>query len=1095
MSTLPLPVPLRYVSLEALREAHSDLLQRFPKLTAEPDSLAAVRDFLRHGRQAGVILDSSSERRAAQSLLDYWSTQLYRVASEEDEATLVDFDPNLAPELPDLPNPYRGLDEFSESDAAFFFGREQLVGELLRGLEKSHLLAVLGASGSGKSSVVRAGLIPALKKGALPGSDGWAYPAPMVPGSNPVAVLERVMSRVLPGQMGVIVVDQFEEVFTLSGEAERGQFVAQLMAQLSQHRVILTMRSDYEEKIPTLAEFQPLFQLAIARTRPLNVSELRRAIEEPAIKVGLKFEDGVVTSLLEAVLGEPAALPLLQFTLLQLWEQRQRNRVTRASYRALGGGREALQTFADQFFKEKLLPEEREVAKHIFLRLVRPTEGLEVTSQRLRREALFTKAYNPEITERVLTKLVRQARLLKQSEGDTPADAQIEVAHEALIRGWPRLTSWLEDERVKVRRRNRLRDQANLWLESNRDPNRLWRGRDVDEAELLEDLDPTEAEFIRAGRQTEEAERQAKAEAQERTLRAEMERQRADDRAQAARSQLAERQAKEEAQQQALRAEMEHQRAEDQAQAARRQRILSGIIGVIAIIAVFAAVSAIVFGIRSSQDFIRANNSAATATVALAIAQAQGAEAAQQAATATYALGVAHVQETEAAQQAATANYALGVAAQQAATANYALGVAAQQAATAQSAQATVISVATSESAKATSRQLAVQARFLLGSQPDLALLLGIEAYRAFSTTEATNVLSDGLRGGLTQTTTLIDPPVHDRGVIYTLAFSPNGQSLAWGNSDGSVTLMQLGTRQRLRLCCHDGAVYTVGFSPDGKVLASGGKDGNVILWDATLTTTKILSSFRRKDGSWVLSLAFSPDGASIAVGHTGSTIDLWNIGDLKNIYFVRNLSGGHRDDVWSVAWSKKGKLASGSADGTVAVWDPKTGSLLVSSEKLHTDIVWSVAWSPDGKSFASGSRDNSIIMWDASTGNPIGKPLIGHTQDVFSVAFSKDGTLLASGSADHTMIIWGTASQSPITTHLADHGNAVRSVSFSPTENIVASGGFDGVIVLRRITPPQSGDGPLDVRACALAGRNFTLDEWNKYFPGQAYRQTCAGK
>lgn len=1071
MNAPPSAAPLPYRSLEALREAHSDLMQRFSRLSVEPEALVAVRNFLREGRQTGVILDSSSERRAAQSLLDYWSTQLYRVAGEEDEATLADFDPALAPELPDEPNPYRGLDAFLEKDAAFFFGREQLVTDLVQRLHNTRLLAVLGASGSGKSSVVRAGLIPALKQGALPGSAGWAYPAPIVPGSKPWAALERMVSGVPAGQLGVLVIDQFEEIFTLSDKVEREQFVARLMSLLNQHVVILTMRSDFEEHIPTLTEFQPLFEPAVERVRPLSAVELRRAIEEPAHKVGLKFEEGVVTSLLEAILGEPAALPLLQFTLLQLWERRQRNRVTRAVYRELGGGREALQTFADQFFKAELLPEEREVAKRIFLRLVRPTEGLEVTSQRVRRATLFTKAYNPEITERVLTKLVREARLLKQSEGDTPADTQIEVAHEALIRSWPTLTGWLEDERVNVRQRNRLRDQAQRWLEANRDPNRLWRGRDLDEADQLEDLDPAETEFVRAGRQAEDAERKAKDEAKE----------------------------------QALRAEMERQRADDQARAARSQFVLSRIIGVIALIALAAALLAVFFWIRSSLDVIRADDNAATATAALADARIQGTEAAQQAATATYALGVAQVKGTEAAQQAATATYALGVAhvqgteaAQQAATAEAASSQLALAQATALSAQATAV-VARDESKRALSLQLAAQASNVLDSQQDLGLLLGIEAYRTFNTESATKVLLDGLEAGLGQTTTLIETRFSQNGSITEVAFSPDGEKLAWSSRDGTVTMWNRTTQQQWRLGSHTGTAYALAFSPDGKILASGGRDGIVILWDATAATGLDISSFSRTTSAWVLSLAFSPDGKKMAVGHTGSTIDLWDIEAVDNPRYVSNLSGGHRDDVWSVAWSPNGKLATGSADGTVRVWDPETGSLLLTPARLHTDIVWSVAWAPDGQSFASGSRDNTVIIWNASTGNPIGKPLIGHTQEVYSVAFSKDGDILASGSADHTTILWNTASQALIT-QLIDHSDSVNSVSFSPTENILASGGFDQTIILQRIIPVESDSpdsAPLDVRACVLLARlrvdpNFTQAEWDQFFPGQTYRKTC---
>jgi hypothetical protein len=270
------------------------------------------------------------------------------------------------------------------------------------------------------------------------------------------------------------------------------------------------MRIDFEPYIMRLPELQPHFEANLLRVTPLNAAELREAVEAPADLIGLKFEEGVVDALLQDVLGEPAALPLLQFTLLKLWENRERNRVSWDVYRRLGGGRLALAYSADQLYDE-LIPEDQITFKRIILRMVRPTEGLEVTSNRVRREVLYQAGEARDRVDRVLEKLI-QARLLRLTEGDMPGDAQVEVAHEALVRNWPRLVEWLEDEREYLRRRQRLTVAAEQWEAHNRDPGALLRGAILVEALNYEDLNALEQEFLQASQQVvEEANREKEA--------------------------------------------------------------------------------------------------------------------------------------------------------------------------------------------------------------------------------------------------------------------------------------------------------------------------------------------------------------------------------------------------------------------------------------------------------------------------------------------------------------------------------------------------------------------------------------------------------
>lgn len=606
---------VRFPSQASLRAAHRELLQRRRLSDETPEFWVAVDAFIRRGQATGALLDSDEDRWSSQSLLDYWANALYHAGLEPPDATLAEFDPALAPPLEDAQCPYLGLDAFREADHEIFFGRRRLVEEMVRRLEEKRLLAVVGPSGSGKSSLVLAGLLPDLKDGALPGSQDWRYYPPMVPGSNPLANLARLLRppgidtagwdqrqiegfqqdanhlarliRASDDRPVVLVIDQFEELFTLcDDDRTRQAFIENLLGMVQspddRHSVILTMRIDFEPHVARLPAFQPLFEEAQVRVTPLSAAELREAIEEPAKLVGLKFEEGVVDALLRDILGEPAALPLLQFTLLKLWESRERNWVTWEAYRRLGGGRQALARSADEFY-QGLIPEDQVTARRILLRMVRPGEGLEVTSNRIRRETLYQAGEARDRVDRVLDRLI-QARLVRLTEGDTPGDAQVEVAHEALVRNWPRLVEWLEDERESMRQRLRLTAAAEQWKAVGEDPGALWGGSLLDEARRYEDLNELETEFVRASLAAAEQAEQDKEAARQRELR----------------------------QAQAL-AEAERQRAKEQAQAAAQLRQRAFYLSVALAVALTMAIIATFFGWQARQSEREAVANAATA--------------------------------------------------------------------------------------------------------------------------------------------------------------------------------------------------------------------------------------------------------------------------------------------------------------------------------------------------------------------------------------------------------------------------------------------------------------------------------------------------
>jgi len=683
-------IEMPFPSLSALRSAHNALLDHHRTQAEDERFWQEVTSFLQRGRATGMLLDTEEDRWAVQSLLDYWAATAISVGRTMPDAVLVDFDPSLAPEIPDDRCPYVGLAAFRENQQPYFFGRQQLVEAFMTKIVTDRLLAIIGSSGSGKSSIVLAGLIPALKQGAIaeqdgtPASDQWRYSERMVPGSDPLANLGRaIVPKDTEGNRGtalapqfaavadgcrresdylvkllnesgetpfVLIVDQFEELFTLCNDDEiRHAFINNLLALIEspgpQHRVVLTMRTDFESFVARLPNFQQYFEEAIIRVTPLNAAELRAVIERPAAMVGLKFEDGVVDALVQDVLGEPAALPLLQFTLLKLWERRDRNRITWDTYKELGGGRLALARSADKLYNN-LIPEEQVTARRILLRLVRPGDGLEITSNRVRRTVLYQTGEARDRVDRVLNRLI-EADLLRLSPGEKPQDDQIEVAHEALVRNWPRLVGWLEDERGRIRERLRLTEAAEQWLKLDRDPGALLRGTLLEDARRHPDLNELEETFVQASIAAKEAAERERELVHQRELE----------------------QARALAEEQRERAESERDWAEYQTLSAAKLRQRAWMLGLITVVALLLAALAVWLGNVATTQRNEAEENSATAIAAqqdafeqAATAAAASTETFQQAAMARAAQQTAVAAQATAEEDANRARTAVAVA-------------------------------------------------------------------------------------------------------------------------------------------------------------------------------------------------------------------------------------------------------------------------------------------------------------------------------------------------------------------------------------------------------------------------------------------------
>ena len=1125
---------------------------------------------MQRGHATGAILDNEDDRWTAQGLLDYWSSVLYRAGQvEPPDATLMEFDAALAPDLDDELCPYLGLEAFRAENQHLFFGRQRLLDRLLKHLATHRFLVVVGSSGSGKSSVVLGGVLPRLVAGALPGSEEWVYYAPLVPGSQPLAALAR---RLKPAQVEtadwvpqqvkafqadpfhllklvtsaenegaertestgrqpvVLFIDQFEEVFTLCRDEEVRLALVQNLINFvqdkqTQNRLILTMRTDFESQFVRIPELLELFEASHIRTMALEATELREAITKPAALVGLKFEEGLVDELLGDVLGEPAALPLLQFTLLKLWDHRERNRVTWEAYRRLGGGRLALAKSADEFYRG-LIPEEQVTMRRILLRMVRPGEGLEVTSRRIPQSALYQSGEAKDRVERVLDKLI-QARLVRLTEGQQPGDAQVEVAHEALIRNWPQLVDWLEDERVALRQRLRLSAAAEQWQTKKRDSSTLLRGVLLAEARGYEDLSELERDFIRAG----------------------------------------------------VRAE-------------RRSRNVLWLMGTAVVMSlsatsVFAlmqarqarrqtAVVEILEAAARSKNWVTTTN--ATLGLALAISatdrsQQIGAEATVPTISGSLLNGLQTAQEQNLLQghTDGVLSVAISPDGERIVSSSADKTVRIWNAETGepigqplQGHTDRVLSVAispdgeriVSSSADRTVRIWDAETGEPIGQplqghtdrvlsvaiSPDGEHVVSSSADRTVRIWDAETgePIGQPLQGHTDRVLSVAISPdgehvvssSADRTVriwdaetgepigqplqghtdrVLSVAISPDDERIVSSSADRTVRIWDMDTGEPIgQPLSHTGRVFSVAMSRDGQRIVSSSDDKTVRIWDAAtgkpigqplrghtgrvLSVAVSLDSQRIVSGSggdentvriWdmaigeptgqplqpptykrILSVAVNPDGKRIISGSSDNVIRIWDIDTNEPI---GQLLKGHMGWVSSVAVSPDGKrIISGSYDNTVRIWRTATGEP-VGQPLLHVSQVSAVAISPDGRRIISGSHDNTVRIWDVETGEPVGQPLEGHTSSVNSVAVSPDGRRIISGSHDNTVRIWDVETGEPIGQPLKGHTSSVNSVVTSPNGQYIASGSNDRTIRIWDVETGEPIGQPLEGHASSV--------------------------
>lgn len=969
--------------------------------------------------------------------------------------------------------PFKGLQNFTQNDSGLFFGRDEWIGKLVTRLKTTRFLAVIGASGSGKSSVVRAGVLPVLKNQKeirqvefRPAhSDQWPVHV-ITPTAHPLESLTSILSKAdnpadfrawtknlhhYPHILDLtlrqqaqkastnhvlIVVDQFEEVFTQCQDpTERADFIRALMDAADPDQpgtavVIIILRADFYAQC---AEYEQL-RSAISKYQeyigPMTQTEIRQAIEEPAAKLGWRFEPGLVEIIIQDAGNEPGMLPLLSHALLETWRNRSGHTMTLESYAETGGVKGAIAKTAEMVYRQQLTQPQQTIARNILLRLTNLGDGVQDARRRSSLAELIPSSDQTGAVEKVVN-LLAEARLL------TIEDGAVDVAHEALIREWPTLRSWIEENRAGLRIHQRLTLAAQEWQRFKRDEGLLYRGLRLQEAlewtrNNASSQNDLERVYIKTSQDLEHREAKEKEIYQRRELEAAKKL-----------------------------AETERQRAEEQRRSAEQLRRREYFLRIALIGAGVLAVFAVIFAIMASLSGKEANDKSV-------IAQAASTQAVAESQT-----------------------------------------------------RATAESNAIHQSRISQVREIASRARSLLNNNQEMAILIGVQAvklaqtYGNISGTEATSALYQALNAAKFSIT------LHGHTNTLTMArFSPDGQKIVTASRDNTATLWGVDGRRLAVLTGHTSAVVSALFSPDGLRIVTASEDATARLWQPDGKLLRVLNGHsapinqavfspdsRRlltvsNDGTariWdvasgnsvilqghtdaVLAGAFNPDNLSLATAGADANILIWSVdGSL-----LKTLTG-HTSWVVSLGYTHNGKkLVSASWDKTAKIWhlDDQTiftttlnghkfplnyaafnpdGTKVVTSGTDNQAKIWSASgdliadlpghtqqinrsvFSPDGTIVMTASLDNTVRMWQ-SDGTPLAV-LRGHSGFVYDASFSPDGSRLVTASADETARIWQTDQLVQI---FQDHYGAATTAAFSPDGKMLLTGSTDGVIRVHR--------------------------------------------
>jgi WD40 repeat protein len=994
------------------------------------------------------------------------------------------------------PCPYRGLFAFREEDAHLFFGREYFTQDLVTAVSKKPLVAVVGASGSGKSSVVFAGLIPSLKiraQGNLPIILSFR------PGNNPFEALAAVLApwqnlqditynpqalfkiiEVIVQQNGthfILIADQFEELYTLCEDAERQRFLDLLLTATQKapaFTLVLTLRADFYGHALSYRPLSDALQGAVYNLGPMSREEMRSLIEQPAAQMQVTLEDGLTNKLIHSCWGQSGHLPLLEFALTQLWQKQQNGILTHQAYAEIGGVESAVANHAEAVYA-KLQEVDREKTQRIFMQLVQPGSGIDSN-----RRIATLEEVQPENWS-LVTHLASSRLVVTSNDNNTQT---VEIVHEALMRSWGRLEGWIKAD-----------GEFRVWQEQLRAAMRQWERSQNDEGALLRGKPLTDADYWQQQRNHELSSKEKAFIGESIALR----------------------------------------ESEINKQKRRRQLTITllttGLIGalILAGIAWWQGQKARNSEIQNMSALSEATFTSQKQLDGLVTAVAAGellqntpftTEDTQIKVTTVLRQIIDNIQEKNRLEV-----HRLGVV-----SVRY-------------SPDGKVIASASRDGTIKLWQRNGKLIQSFVGHQDGVLSLHfsndGTTLYTAGSLDKIIKIWRRQNHGKFIMTKSIPNPegivafavsnnqilatatknykiklwrsngqaittlPGHQQ-PITSLSFSPDNQ-IASVSSDKTIKLWSLknyqlqetisennsinavifvnnqilatGNADSIKLWFNGkyirelpGSTQSLAVSKDKRAIASGGSDGVVRVWN--LPDGSLSSTFTRHDSA-VTDLSFSPDNKTIASSSEDYTVKIWNLdkvslpqiqGQTVSISpnnqmivtgnedgsvmwqqdsMIRKLSG-HGKSVIKVSFSPDGSMiASASADNTVKVW--RLDGKVIATLQGHQKPVTSVAFSPDGKMIATASGDKTAKLWNLN-GNLL-RTFTGHKRTVTGVSFRPDGQAIATSSADYTVKQWHLNGKS-FATFSEDKSN-VLGVTYSPQGNKIASGSGDGTVKL----------------------------------------------
>ncbi|HJR80946.1 MAG TPA: BMP family ABC transporter substrate-binding protein [Anaerolineales bacterium] len=939
--------------------------------------------------------------------------------------------------------PYKGLNYFDESDADLFVGREALTAKLTERVlaltstdspDNARFLAIVGASGTGKSSLVRAGLVPALRWNKV--SADWqihiltptAHPLDSLAASLTSDSLSVVATSTLIDDLSrdprslqifvkrqlqlenqaraLLVIDQFEETFALCrSDEERTAFIGNLLTAASEADgsviVIITLRADFYAHCASYIQLREALAGNQEYIGAMSDGELCRAIEEPARRGRWEFEHGLVDLLLHEVGHEPGALPLLSHALLETWHRRRGRTMTLSGYTSSGGVRGAIAETAETVFIDQFSSEQQAIARRIFLRLTELSD--EASAADTRRRATFNELIlKPEeaTTTHAVLKALADARLIIINEDSA------EVAHEALIREWPTLRGWLENNREGLRLHRQLTEAAHEWRSMNRTPDILYRGTRLAQAREwavthTDEMNALEHEFLTASIEASERETAEREAQRQREL-------------EAARS-LAEAQ-RQQAEAEKQRAELEAKRAEEQVRTTEQLRKRALYLASAFTLALVMALTALFFGAKAREAATAAQAQQRLATsreLALASITSLDVDPERSILLALEALHVSYTIEAEDALHRAV--------------------------------------------------QASRLKRVIPAHEPGGPMMIALSPDGSRFVTAAAD--------GLVKLWDMTTGKELSRFEGFYAAYSPDGKRLAVYVANNTIKMIDLATGKEIQLSNQIDASLFVAFSSKGSSLVTIPSNNPPKTWDSN--TGEELAVFPGH-GDLVNSVVFNKEDTRLLTASDDRTARIWDAATGEQLMSF----SGHPHWVRGARYSPDDKrIATISANETY-IWDANSGERLLTLTG-HTDSVFMVAFSPDGSRLATGGYDRKIIIWDTLTGKEL-FTLSGHTGPVTEITFTSDGHRLLSSSTDGTVKIWDVGPSRELLTISATGSSG--QIAFSMDDKQLATTDKSGAIKvwdvqsgLELITLPPPGSALTDVAFDKKGSRVFT--------------------